>query len=1174
MQVLHALKLQYVIFKSKPFKMGRGDAEDSSEEYRQILQSLRGTAEGLLINQVSNVWNIYGGLNRLHHVMEKIFKHGCRVFDQEGDPDCWVFIQGLSWLQPSLSASPSLLSDEEYSQNLPPSVNGKALVWLYKSLECHTLSQKLFWLLSDREHLLSCFEKTAYLCQEQYGKATITCLRAVEQNQPSLLAEIDPCLYLASWNFKVFRKTHRKCSSFPEAEFNSRYFGRRRYPLQKQKSADAQLSEIMSRVPLKKSPLGAGCFGSDIRDADKEEEGEEEDYDRESLCEEATEGTFAGDVDSATTNEESNNNETSNENEENGRGANSFALMHTVKYWYSLPSLVSDENSSFSLVPRSPSLVSSKTTALHAKHKVRSCPSLPCDVQADCSSWIGSVTLIPSPLETSTSASVQSPCSKLSPSLLEIDYNILPELHSENGLTLSQRCGRNWRNGNAKLAGTSHSSKRQLLSDEGSNKFKPHSSLRNTVMLNTVITSSGSSDTLNLENNRLLKSSSQPSSSKDSSVKLLTRSNTRPCDLKLSPREWERNNPQSVRAMSRGKSFGGKSRQSHLGVVGSAPEYAHEWPGSVDSGRRRVHKKSFIEDGGSSVLPMATGFFPQPLQGQSLTSFLSSEHARPSAELDRENAHFNYCEIVIAAIEVIMCDQQLAQLALGRPCSTRLHKSESCADSGGRRTSSGPADETDEEGHVLKQRIRLRRPTRRQHQSQQIQQQQQKLLQEQQRRRQMRAWSGALLSDGRTDTTTTDQSISPLSSSPGTPSESLSTDGVDDLEVDEVQTMAQLKHSGLSVSMASLYSEADLSKPTPASVSVSVSDTGFSSESIVSAEGVALSLLRQFSEKQLPRASDLQWLVSEQDAPQQLLPLPTSWPISPDEAEDADMRQATPLRGTTDWAPPRPQIIFTPHPNPVRRVLMAKQNYRCAGCGMKVAVEYAHRFRYCEYLGRYFCTGCHTNQLALIPGKVLTKWDFTRCPVSNFSYRLLDQMMSDPLFRISDLNPSLYRKVKQLERTRQLRLQLYYMKDFIFTCRFADELQQKLKETLKKAPNYLLTDVEVFSMSDLQQVRTGVMTNHFRDLFLSCKHHVDECPLCQARGFVCEVCSSSEVIFPWQLQRVAQCRGCGACFHNNCWNGAPCPRCQRRSLRRLSTVDTSPTHDSGISEQVPSSVTA
>lgn len=57
---------------------------------------------------------------------------------------------------------------------------------------------------------------------------------------------------------------------------------------------------------------------------------------------------------------------------------------------------------------------------------------------------------------------------------------------------------------------------------------------------------------------------------------------------------------------------------------------------------------------------------------------------------------------------------------------------------------------------------------------------------------------------------------------------------------------------------------------------------------------------------------------------------------------------------------------------------MARQNYRCAGCGMRVAEQYASKFRYCNYLGRYFCTGCHTNQLALVPARILHKWDFTR----------------------------------------------------------------------------------------------------------------------------------------------------------------------------------------------------
>jgi run domain Beclin-1 interacting cysteine-rich containing protein len=53
------------------------------EGYQQLLHSLKGTVEGLLISQVSNVWNIYGGLNRLHNAMERIFKHGCRVFNHD-----------------------------------------------------------------------------------------------------------------------------------------------------------------------------------------------------------------------------------------------------------------------------------------------------------------------------------------------------------------------------------------------------------------------------------------------------------------------------------------------------------------------------------------------------------------------------------------------------------------------------------------------------------------------------------------------------------------------------------------------------------------------------------------------------------------------------------------------------------------------------------------------------------------------------------------------------------------------------------------------------------------------------------------------------------------------------------------------------------------------------------
>ena len=69
-----------------------------------------------------------------------------------------------------------------------------------------------------------------------------------------------------------------------------------------------------------------------------------------------------------------------------------------------------------------------------------------------------------------------------------------------------------------------------------------------------------------------------------------------------------------------------------------------------------------------------------------------------------------------------------------------------------------------------------------------------------------------------------------------------------------------------------MYSDAELQKSnmavTEKSMEKSTSAVDYGIATMVSAESVALSLIKQFSEKQLPKASDLQWLVSEQDAPQ------------------------------------------------------------------------------------------------------------------------------------------------------------------------------------------------------------------------------------------------------------------------------------------------------------------
>lgn len=344
-----------------------------------------------------------------------------------------------------------------------------------------------------------------------------------------------------------------------------------------------------------------------------------------------------------------------------------------------------------------------------------------------------------------------------------------------------------------------------------------------------------------------------------------------------------------------------------------------------------------------------------------------------------------------------------------------------------------------------------------------------------------------------------------------------------------------------------------------ADIKRSVSSSGrsfLSSESISpsflqsnSAESVAMGLLRQFEGMQLPAASELDWLVPEHDAPQKLLPIPDSLPISPDDGEHADIyKLRIRVRGNLEWAPPRPQIIFNIHPAPKRKVIVAKQNYRCAGCGTKIDPDYIKRLRYCEYLGRYFCQCCHENAQAIVPGRVLRKWDFGKYYISNFARDLLSKIAGDPLFNPGDINSGLYKKVKSLESVRVVRLQLFHMKNLFKTCRFAREVLDQFDSL----PGHLTEDLHLFSLNDLTAVRNGELAPRMKELLKLGTLHVAGCMLCQAKGFVCEFCGNGkDIIFPFQLSKCQRCEECHACYHRSCFRtGKDCPRCRRLAERR------------------------
>ncbi|XP_053419929.1 protein associated with UVRAG as autophagy enhancer isoform X2 [Nycticebus coucang] len=151
-----------------------------------------------------------------------------------------------------------------------------------------------------------------------------------------------------------------------------------------------------------------------------------------------------------------------------------------------------------------------------------------------------------------------------------------------------------------------------------------------------------------------------------------------------------------------------------------------------------------------------------------------------------------------------------------------------------------------------------------------------------------------------------------------------------------------------------------------------------------------------------------------------------------------DIKFKSRIRGTEEWAPPRFQIIFNIHPPLKRDVVVAAQNFFCAGCGTPIEPKFVKRLRYCQYLGKYFCDCCHSYAESCIPSRILMMWDFRKYHVSNFSKRLLDSIWHQPIFNLLRISQSLYEKAKELDRVKDIQEQLFHVKKLLKTCRFAD----------------------------------------------------------------------------------------------------------------------------------------
>ncbi|EHB15359.1 hypothetical protein GW7_16594 [Heterocephalus glaber] len=250
--------------------------------------------------------------------------------------------------------------------------------------------------------------------------------------------------------------------------------------------------------------------------------------------------------------------------------------------------------------------------------------------------------------------------------------------------------------------------------------------------------------------------------------------------------------------------------------------------------------------------------------------------------------------------------------------------------------------------------------------------------------------------------------------------------------------------------------------------------------------------------------------------------------------------------GTEDWVPPRFQIVFDIHPPLTRELGVVSQNFFCAGCGTPIEPKFVKRLRYCEYLGKYFCDGCHSYSESCIPARILMLWDFRKYHVSNFSKQLLNHIWHQPIFNLPSISHSLSTKAKELDRVKDIQEQLFHIKKLLKTCRFADSV---LKE-FEQVPQHLTDELHLFSLEDLVRTKRGLLAPLLRDILKASLAHIASCELCQGKGFICEFCRSTTVIFPFQTATCKRCSACRACFHKHCFQSSGCPRCARITARR------------------------
>ncbi|KAH0942598.1 hypothetical protein HID58_002235 [Brassica napus] len=287
-------------------------------------------------------------------------------------------------------------------------------------------------------------------------------------------------------------------------------------------------------------------------------------------------------------------------------------------------------------------------------------------------------------------------------------------------------------------------------------------------------------------------------------------------------------------------------------------------------------------------------------------------------------------------------------------------------------------------------------------------------------------------------------------------------------------------------------------------------------------------------------------------------------------------------------------LIVDIRPHKSVKQLLEAQHYICAGChryfddGATLVRDFVKALgwgkpRLCEYTGQLFCSSCHTNDMAVLPARVLHHWDFNPYPVSqlaksyldsiheqrarNFNYicllfthlcvwilhlliswlpvrsfykliLLATDLVLQPMLCVSAVNPFLSSKVPALNHIMSIRKRITIMLPYVH-CPFRKTLNKGLSTR-----RHLLESTDFFALRDLIDLSKGpfaalpAIVETVRKKIL--EHITEQCLVCCDVGVPCnarQACDdTSSLIFPFQEDEVNKCRTCGLVYHKRCFS--------------------------------------